>query len=118
PHSDSSRAWNWTSPRLTARFEDCNRLHSAGTTTVSRRRVEYCDHDHMTEIGLVTGAGRGIGRAVADALAAAGLRVARVSLEDEPKGTPDGDRYYRTDVSRIENHGALLDRVASDLGEP
>ena len=72
----------------------------------------------VAEVALVTGAGRGIGRAIADALAAAGFRVARVSLENGAEGLAEGDAYYRADVSRIEDHEALLDRVASDLGEP
>lgn len=70
------------------------------------------------EVALVTGAGRGLGRAIAAALVGSGFRVARVSLEDEPEGAAEGGAYYRADVSRIEGHEALLDRVASELGEP
>ena len=72
----------------------------------------------MAEVALVTGAGRGIGRAIADALAAAGFRVARVSLEDDAGGATGNDAYYRADVGRLEDHEALLERIASDLGEP
>jgi 3-oxoacyl-[acyl-carrier protein] reductase len=72
----------------------------------------------VAEVALVTGAGRGIGRAIADALAAANFRVARVSLEDRAEGLAEGDAYYCADVSRIEDHEALLERIAFDLGEP
>jgi 3-oxoacyl-[acyl-carrier protein] reductase len=76
------------------------------------------DGVRVAEVALVTGAGRGIGRAIADALSVAGFRVARVSLEDGAEGLAEGDAYYRADVSGIEDHEVLLDRVASDLGEP
>ena len=72
----------------------------------------------MAEVALVTGAGRGIGRAIADALAAADFRVARVSLEERAEGLAEGDAYYCADVSRTEDHAALLEWIACDLGEP
>lgn len=63
--------------------------------------------------------GRGIGRAIADALGKANFAVVRVSLEDQEHASiPAVDRYYRCDVSNIAQHDALLDRIAGELGEP
>ena len=75
----------------------------------------------MSRVAIVTGAGRGIGLAIADALAQAGFVVARVSLEAEPErpSAADGQgRYYAFDVSDIAGQAALLERIAADLGEP
>lgn len=75
----------------------------------------------MSKVAIVTGAGRGIGKAISDALATKGFAVARVSLEAEQEGihrpTADG-AYYQCDVADIGAHGALLDRIAAELGEP
>ena len=66
----------------------------------------------MRDVAIVTGAGRGIGRAIADALGKANFAVARVSLEDlEQEPIPAPDRYYRYDVSEIGQHDALLARI-------
>ncbi|MBR0735011.1 3-ketoacyl-ACP reductase [Bradyrhizobium japonicum] len=73
----------------------------------------------MRSVAIVTGAGRGIGRAIADELSKADYAVARVSIEPQEQGAiPTADRYYQSDVADIAQHGALLARIASDLGEP
>lgn len=75
----------------------------------------------MSRVAIVTGAGRGIGRAIAEALDDAGFTVASVSLEAEPDNTADParqGRYYSCDVSEIAAHEALLERIATELGEP
>lgn len=75
----------------------------------------------MKPVAIVTGAGRGIGLAIAEALADAGFVVARVSLEAEPEGTAGSatpGRYYRCDLSEIAAHEGLIARIAADLGEP
>ena len=75
----------------------------------------------MNRVAIVTGAGRGIGKAIADALIQGGFTVARVSLEeqpDEPLPASDASGYYACDVSDIASHAALIARIAGELGEP
>lgn len=78
----------------------------------------------MAERGtaLVTGAGRGLGLAIARALHGAGFAVASASLEPSPpEGAKallqqPGTRYYPCDISDLPGHATLLDRVEQDLG--
>jgi NAD(P)-dependent dehydrogenase (short-subunit alcohol dehydrogenase family) len=71
---------------------------------------------------LVTGAGGGIGGAVASAFAAAGARVCIVDVKPEPleallstlEGGPH--RAEAIDLRELSGHDALLRRAADDLG--
>jgi 2-deoxy-D-gluconate 3-dehydrogenase len=73
---------------------------------------------------LVTGAGRGIGRAVAVGLARAGARVALVArtaaqLEEVSREISEagGHAVYRaTDLSAVEEHAELVSGLVQDLG--
>lgn len=71
---------------------------------------------------LVTGAGRGIGLAIADALSRAGFKVAMASLEEAPDQaaerllTGGHCRYYPFDLAKIDSHAELLNQIERDLG--
>jgi len=72
-------------------------------------------------VALVTGAAKGIGYAIASALAAQGFDVALASMEDPG---PELDifaafgraRYYPFDLADLDRHDALLERIEQDLG--
>lgn len=75
----------------------------------------------MNRVAIVTGAGRGIGRAIADALVDVGFKVARLSLEAQPEAgsiAPGTGAYYSCDVADLASHGRLIEQIAGDLGEP
>ncbi|AHH98169.1 2,3-dihydro-2,3-dihydroxybenzoate dehydrogenase [Kutzneria viridogrisea] len=63
------------------------------------------------KVALVTGAGRGIGAAVAEALAKEGATVAAVDLAE-----PDGVHGYAADVSDVDAVESVVDRVERELG--
>jgi NAD(P)-dependent dehydrogenase (short-subunit alcohol dehydrogenase family) len=73
---------------------------------------------------LVTGAGRGLGLAIAEDLLEAGFAVALASLEDPiPAGAaeligkyPDRSAYFCFDVSVIDAHSAAIDMIEERFG--
>ena len=76
------------------------------------------------KISLITGAGRGIGRAVALALADAGSDVALVARsQDELKSVAQeaearGRRAvaFRADLTQIKQHGSLTEKISRTMG--
>lgn len=63
---------------------------------------------------VVTGAGSGIGKAIAEAALAEGARVAALDLD--PSGAPDGAVQVKADVTDEESVRAAVDSAADELG--
>lgn len=78
----------------------------------------------MTKVALITGGQQGIGLGIAEALVAAGFRVALASRSEADAPTVesalqqlgDAARYYRHDLQDIADVPVLLDAVEADLG--
>jgi len=67
-------------------------------------------------VGVVTGAGSGVGRSIAELLAAAGASVCLVrrtsaTLDETAALIGDGGRCYRTDITDDDAVAALVDRL-------
>jgi 3-oxoacyl-[acyl-carrier protein] reductase len=75
-------------------------------------------------VAVVTGAARGIGREIAERIAAAGAAVAIVDVSDEAVAQAAGElsktgvtaRGYRCDVSSFDDAAAVGERVLADFG--
>ncbi|MBS7699207.1 MULTISPECIES: SDR family oxidoreductase [unclassified Chelatococcus] len=72
------------------------------------------------QIALVTGSTRGIGRAIADRLAAAGAKVALHGRDDkEPaEAPPHGSRLFKADLADAAATAGLVQEVEASLGAP
>jgi NAD(P)-dependent dehydrogenase (short-subunit alcohol dehydrogenase family) len=70
------------------------------------------------QVAIVTGGARGIGAAVVDALAAAGMAVASFDISDpaEPSRGDDGRAHLTVDVSRAAQTQAAVAAVAARFG--
>lgn len=78
-------------------------------------------------VALVTGGARGIGAAIAEALAQAGMDVAIADVEDEAHAAIALDAvrrsgraacYRRCDIADVDGHASLVEAVRAELGEP
>src|SRR5688572_21116859 len=75
-------------------------------------------------VAVITGAARGIGREIAERIAAAGAAVAIVDVSDEAVAQAAGElsktgvtaRGYRCDVSSFDDAAAVGERVLADFG--
>ncbi len=80
--------------------------------------------DLRGKISLITGAGRGIGRAVALALADAGSDVALVarsqdelhSVAQEAEARGRQAVAFRADLTQIKQHGSLTEKISDTMG--
>ncbi|KPM40499.1 hypothetical protein AK830_g6041 [Neonectria ditissima] len=76
--------------------------------------------DWPAEIAVVTGGSSGIGRDIVERLAALGVRVAVLDVQQLPKDMEANQRvrFYRCDVTSTESVAEAADAVRRELGHP
>ncbi|KAK7994510.1 hypothetical protein PG991_016098 [Apiospora marii] len=73
-----------------------------------------------SEIAVVTGGCSGIGKAIAEALASHGVRVAVLDVQDAPKEHVTNEllTYFRCDIASPAAITEIADRIRHELGHP
>ena len=85
----------------------------------------------MNKIGLITGAGRGIGRGIAIELAKSGFNIAGLDIEFDPRNEKEGlfevkskveelNREFlpvECDISKLDDHKNVVDEVIGRFGK-
>ncbi|KAK3368546.1 hypothetical protein B0H63DRAFT_423207 [Podospora didyma] len=86
----------------------------------SWRVAPRSDWDWQKEIAVVTGGSSGIGKDIAKGLAALGVRVAVLDIQDPPKNIASNPLicFYHCDVTSSESVTAAADSIRNDLGHP
>ena len=70
------------------------------------------------KVAIVTGGGRGIGRAIVDRLLHDGLSVLACGRSDRPQDFPEPAHWLQADVSRSDDAQRIVDEAAGSLGVP
>lgn len=123
-HLDSSLHWTADTPHLTNRRDEA--LHNAGPYTSNRAKQTFAAFDLTDRVYIVMGGARGIGIAMAEALAEAGGEVHCLDHQDAPseefyKAAEQMDRapgagslHYKTvDIT----HRQSLDKTVGTISE-
>lgn len=73
-----------------------------------------------SEVAVVTGGCSGIGKAIAQALAAQGIRVAVLDVQEVPEDVEANDllTYFRCDITSPAAIAETADKIRSDIGSP
>lgn len=76
--------------------------------------------DWPSEVAVVTGGCSGIGKAIAEALAAHGIRVAVLDVQEAPENIKTNDllTYFRCDISSPTAIAETADKIRADIGSP
>lgn len=74
--------------------------------------------DPARELALVTGGCSGIGKQIMLDLAAAGVRVVILDIQEPPFTLPANVAFYKADITSSDNISAVAQQIRADHGDP